>query len=226
MQQRTQCMGQKSEIVTFHLASSELRAWVVIKGEPDMTQVVEMWQRYPNQWSASTWLTPGNYSCRFYTGNDHNIVHYGPATINAVTDHGMDREFSVQITQGALVPSSVNILLVEDHLDTLKSYAKLLRMDGHVVFTADGYQAAVQVAQRERVDLAICDIGLWDGDGCKLLKELQKLQPVKAIAVTGLMLEDEVVQYRDAGFDAVFPKPLNLSNISYAIAELSNMGQP
>ena len=47
------------------------------------------------------------------------------------------------------------------------------------------------------MDLAICDIGLWDGDGCKLLKELQKLQPVKAIAVTGLMLEDEVVQYRD-----------------------------
>jgi CheY-like chemotaxis protein len=199
---------------------------VVITGEPDMKQVLEMWQRFPNQWSASTWLIPGQYNCRFYTGNQRNIVHYGPATINGVTDYGLDRAFRVEVNRAELPRSSLKILLVQDHLDTLTAYAKLLRRDGYVVFAADGYQAAVNVARQEQIDLAICDIGLWDGDGCKLLKELQKLQPVKAIAVTGLMLENEVVQYRDAGFDAVFPKPLDLSRISDAIAELSHFGQP
>ena len=117
-------------------------------------------------------------------------------------------------------PSGASILLVEDHAETLASMARLLRLEGHTVHTADGYQAAVDVAKRERIDIALCDIGLWDGDGCDLLKELQGLQELKAIAVTGLTLADEVEHYREEGFAAVLPKPLDLAQLMAAITRL------
>jgi CheY-like chemotaxis protein len=114
--------------------------------------------------------------------------------------------------------------VVEDNGDTLFIFAKLLRMSGYTVHTADGYQAALDVAKREKIDVAICDIALWDGDGCDLLQELQKLQPLKAIAVTGFTLADEVENYRNAGFAAVFPKPVDPSQIVAAIAQLTSSG--
>jgi CheY-like chemotaxis protein len=73
------------------------------------------------------------------------------------------------------------------------------------------------------VDLAICDIGLWDGSGCDLLKELKKLQPMKAIAVTGFILPDEIEDYREAGFASVLPKPLQHSRLQSAVSELSHV---
>jgi two-component system cell cycle response regulator len=115
------------------------------------------------------------------------------------------------------------ILVVEDNVDSLMAISRLLRADGHTVHTADGYQAALDVARRERVDLAVCDIALWDGNGCDLLRDLQKLQAMKAIAVTGFALSDEVVQYRSAGFAAVLPKPLRHSQLTSAIYQLASV---
>jgi len=112
------------------------------------------------------------------------------------------------------------ILVVEDHIESLMILARLLKKDGHIVHTADGYQTALDVATRERIDLAVCDIALWDGNGCELLKELQKLHKLKAIAVTGFALADEVAHYRRSGFAAVLPKPLDHSQLTFAISQL------
>jgi DNA-binding NtrC family response regulator len=116
--------------------------------------------------------------------------------------------------------TGVNILLVEDDAHTLMALARLLRKYGHLVHTADGYQAALEVARREPIDLAICDIVLWDGDGSDLLGELQKVQHLKAIAVTGFALADEVEHYTEAGFLAVIPKPIDISKLRLTISQL------
>jgi CheY-like chemotaxis protein len=121
-------------------------------------------------------------------------------------------------------PSStkqIRILLVEDHIDTLTSFAKFLRSLGHLVFAADGYQAAIDLAKKQPFDLAVCDIALWDGNGCELLKSLRKIQDFKAIAVTGFSLTDEIEDYQAAGFSAVFQKPFDPSQISSAISQLT-----
>lgn len=114
------------------------------------------------------------------------------------------------------------ILVVEDNADSLALLARLLRTDGHIVHTADGYQAALDVAGREQLDLAVCDIALWDGNGCELVKELQNVKKLDAIAVTGYALADEIAQYRSAGFAAVLPKPLRHSELTSAIDELTS----
>lgn len=146
---------------------------------------------------------------------------YGPASGSGSTNRGLDAAVSIENPRESIASQAVSILLVEDDLDTLSAYARLLRMDGHIVHTADGYQAALEVARRERVDLAICDIGLWDGNGCDLLRDLRKLQTVKGIAVTGFTLPDEVEDYRAAGFAAVLPKPLQHSELRSAVSILS-----
>jgi len=62
---------------------------------------------------------------------------------------------------------SINLLLVEDtslRLERLKNFCE--RMD-NIVHIAEGYQMALEVARREKVDFAICDINLWDGNGLR-----------------------------------------------------------
>jgi CheY-like chemotaxis protein len=214
-------MAQKSQRVTFELASSEPRAWVVVKSDDHEPLVIEMQKLAPNQWSANVPLTPGEYRCRFYCGDERKVIYCGPASINGSTESGMDAMIVVEDQQEEIVPKSATILLVEDDNDSLKVYAKILRMSGHIVHAANGYQMALDVAQRERVDVVVSDISLWDGDGCDLLKELQKLRPLKAIAITGHTLAVEAEDYLEAGFSAVLPKPIQRSELESAIAGLS-----
>ena len=214
-------MSQHSHIVAFHFSSPSPRAWLVVNGGETQSLVVEMRREDPNLFSASVGLNPGRYSCRYYCGDQRNVSYHGPANIHGSADDGMDSVVSVENTAEAIRSDVLSILLVEDDPDTLRAYARLLRNDGHIVHTADGYQAALEVAQRVRVDLAVCDIGLWDGSGCDLLKDLQRLQPMKAIAVTGFILPDEVQDYREAGFSSVLPKPLQHSRLQSAVSDLS-----
>ena len=87
-------MRSNSEIVTFHLTSSEPRAWVVIKGDAEPL-VVEMSQECADHWTASTWLASGEYHCRFYCGDDRTVVYYGPASTDGIIEDGMDALVSV-----------------------------------------------------------------------------------------------------------------------------------
>jgi CheY-like chemotaxis protein len=218
-------MSQHLQTFNFDLKSSSPRAWLVVQGGDAEPLVIEMSKAFPNHWSANALLTPGEYRCRFYCGDDHNVTYFGPASVNGSTEAGMDALVSIRIEKSKIVPQAINILVVEDDLDTLAVFSRLLRTDGYSVCTADGYQAAMDVAKKERVDLAVCDIGLWDGNGCDLLGELQKLHRLKAIAVTGLIADDEVERYREAGFAAVLAKPCQHSKLKSVISELIDIHQ-
>jgi CheY-like chemotaxis protein len=211
-------MRPQPQIIEFNLSCPSPRAWLVVKGGNREPLVIEMLKTSPNVWSASTTLIPGEYRCRYYCGDEGNVAYYGPARIDGSTDDGMDAVVSIPSSAEPYHSRPVSILLVEDDAPTLVASAKLLRMEGHIVHTADGYQAAIEVAGKERIDLAVCDIRLWDGSGNDLIKELQKLQPLKAIAITGFTLADEVEEYREAGFAAVLPKPLQYSQLQSAVA--------
>lgn len=212
-------MVRNSEIVTFRLSSSERRAWVVIEGDAEPI-VVEMLQSDPNCWLARALLSAGKYRSRFYAGDARQMTYCGPANTNGSKEDGLDAVLLVEIQQQATQPQSPRILLVEDNLATLRAYEKLLLADGYVVHVAEGYQTALEVAKRESVDLAICDINLWDGDGCDLLKDLQNINAIKGIAVTGYTLPEETEHYREAGFGVVLHKPVDHSQIASAISQL------
>jgi hypothetical protein len=81
--------------VTFHLTSAQPRAWLVLKSDNQDARVVEMQSREPSDWFARMDLIPGEYRCRFYSGDNQSIHYFGPASIEGSTDCGMDSLVSV-----------------------------------------------------------------------------------------------------------------------------------
>lgn len=109
------------------------------------------------------------------------------------------------------------ILLVEDHKDTARVMKHLLGSAGHDVQTADSVAAALDMDQNNDYDLVISDLGLPDGTGHDLLRQLIARRPVKAIALSGYGMEEDVNKATAAGFSAHLTKPVSMEQLQRAI---------
>ena len=96
------------------------------------------------------------------------------------------------------------ILVVDDHPDTLDMLGQACEAHGATVLSATSARAALAIAQADRPEVVITDIGLRGEDGLWLLRELRRLPvAIPVIALTGRSPEDALA----AGFDAVMLKP-------------------
>ncbi|MGE5607734.1 MAG: ATP-binding protein, partial [Bacillota bacterium] len=66
----------------------------------------------------------------------------------------------------------LRVLLVEDHADTAKLIGRLLAAEGHQVVTAGGVTPALAATQASEFDAMVCDLGLPDGSGHDLMRNL------------------------------------------------------
>ena len=107
----------------------------------------------------------------------------------------------------------LEILLVEDHADSALALASLLRAGGSSVAVADSCAAAKSLYGEKSFDVLLCDLGLPDGDGCDLLRELIAIRRVCAIAITGFGMEEDVERSKAAGFVAHLTKPITLDSL-------------
>jgi PAS domain S-box-containing protein len=115
--------------------------------------------------------------------------------------------------------SSLKLLLVEDHADTAEAMADLLRALGHVVTVAGSVGSALSVAEAQggRFDLVVSDLGLPDGTGLDLMRELSSLYGLKGIALSGYGMEEDVLRSREAGFSKHLTKPVDMQALKAAI---------
>ena len=111
------------------------------------------------------------------------------------------------------------ILLVEDHPESRRATARLLRMHGHTVHEARGFGEAMVMGAEHRCDLLVCDIVLPDGSGFDLFRRLRQLYPVRGIAVTGREVSDQ--ECRQAGFRRCISKPIRFSDLLSTIDEVT-----
>jgi signal transduction histidine kinase/ActR/RegA family two-component response regulator len=112
------------------------------------------------------------------------------------------------------------ILLVEDHADTALVLSELLMSHGFKV------QTAASISEARRVDLAgvhliVSDLGLPDGTGLDLMRELRARARLPAIALSGYGMRTDVEASKDAGFDLHLTKPVNFERLLTAIQKLS-----
>ena len=112
--------------------------------------------------------------------------------------------------------AALRILLVEDDEPTCRAVAQVVRNLGHEVITADSVASAVALDD-DRIDLVISDIGLPDGTGHDLLSRLRARRPVKAIALSGFGLQDDICQSHAVGFSDHLTKPVDLRTLEAAI---------
>jgi CheY-like chemotaxis protein len=124
---------------------------------------------------------------------------------------------------------SLRILLVEDHADSAKVMQRLLRKAGHVVETAPSVTAGLRAFESAVApfDLLISDLGLPDGSGLDLMRELAgRPNPVRAIALSGFGTEDDVQRSLAAGFAAHLTKPVPMATLRRVIAQVATGPAP
>ncbi len=116
---------------------------------------------------------------------------------------------------------SLQLLVVEDHPQTLRVLAALLRKQGHKVLTAECVQAAIKLLEAERFDGLISDIGLPDGNGCDIMRAAKQRQSLVGIALSGFGMEEDVRRSIDAGFDHHLTKPIDFQELEKFVGTMA-----
>src|SRR5579875_1845636 len=83
-----------------------------------------------------------------------------------------------QKTISGMEPARATILVIEDHRPTRTFLADNLSADGHDVLEAESIADARRLMEKSFPDAAIVDLGLPDGDGLDLLRQVRETDRV------------------------------------------------
>jgi signal transduction histidine kinase len=109
------------------------------------------------------------------------------------------------------------LLVVEDHEPTLTVLAGLLRRHGHDVGAAGSVKSALALACSRPFDFVISDLGLPDGDGADLMRQLTTDHGLRGIALSGYGTEEDFTKTEKAGFVAHLVKPVNFEELEQTL---------
>jgi CheY-like chemotaxis protein len=116
--------------------------------------------------------------------------------------------------------TSFKILLVDDHPDTLRIMARLLQKWGYRVTTADCVAKALEQAASDNFDLLVSDLGLPDGSGLDIIRELKGRYGLRGIALSGYGTDDDLRESRLAGFEEHLIKPVSVDVLRTSVARV------
>lgn len=120
----------------------------------------------------------------------------------------------------------LHLLVIDDELDVRTLLTVALEAYGIQVTAAASAQEAMEILERERLDLLISDIRMPIKDGYALLKKIREWEKrqgickIPVIALTSFAREDEHDQALSAGFQAYIPKQVKPDKLVTVIAEL------
>lgn len=120
------------------------------------------------------------------------------------------------------VGAGKRILLVEDHRDTAQVMVKLLTAFGHEVTSAASVREALDLASKQPFDLLISDIGLPDGSGLDIMRNLRDRLHIQGVAVSGFGQAEDLRRSREAGFVEHLVKPVNFQMLESVVNRLSS----
>jgi CRP-like cAMP-binding protein len=112
------------------------------------------------------------------------------------------------------------ILLIEDNSDVRENISEILMLANYDVITAENGKVGVELAQREKPDLIICDIMMPELDGYGVLHILGKKQETAIIPFIFLTAKTEKTDLRkgmNLGADDYLTKPFDDTELLSAI---------
>ena len=165
-------------------------------------------------------------------------LHGGTVTVESA-GIGQGTSFSVKLpvmdtptgqihqpTQESVQPnrfSGVEILVVDDEIDSLDILTLVLEQEGAKLISAASATAALDVMSQTTPDLIISDIGMPEVDGLTLMTQIRQLpagKNVPAIALTAYAGEMDRQSSFDAGYQKHIAKPIDIPELITAITEL------
>jgi two-component system, chemotaxis family, CheB/CheR fusion protein len=121
------------------------------------------------------------------------------------------------------VATHPRILLVDDHVDTIRSMQLFLQAGGYHVTTAESVEAALRSAAEEEFDLLVGDIGLPGGSGEDLIRQLrEKGHNLPSVALSGYGTQEVIERSLAAGFQVHLIKPVSPQQLETTIDQLIN----
>jgi DNA-binding response OmpR family regulator len=112
----------------------------------------------------------------------------------------------------------VKLLIVEDDRSLCAAINDYLKMEGHVCEIAQNYRQAINKAADNIYDCIILDIGLPDGSGLDIIRELKANKSTDGILILSAKssLEDKLTGLK-IGADDYLTKPFHLAELSARI---------
>jgi CheY-like chemotaxis protein len=114
------------------------------------------------------------------------------------------------------------ILVIEDNRDSRDILAKLLRMSGYDVISANDGEAGLAAATKQEPDLIITDIHMPNMNGIEFVQRVRKDQaldktPVLVVTAFGAHVAREAI---NAGADAAAEKPFDFDRFLLTVENL------
>ena len=104
----------------------------------------------------------------------------------------------------------MNLLVVEDELAIREGVREYLSEQGFHVFTAEDGVVALEVFQKESIDLILLDIMMPRKNGFEVLEEVRKTSKVPILMLTALHDEETQVRTFELLVDGFIQKPFSL----------------
>ncbi len=133
-------------------------------------------------------------------------------------------EGPVVLPQESPAPASVHILLVEDHEDTARVLRRILEHNGFSVAHANTLERAREFAGAQKFDVIISDLGLPDGNGLDLMRELHSSRGLVGIALSGFGSDEDRAASLTAGFSEHLTKPVDWPQLRAALDKVVATG--
>ena len=103
------------------------------------------------------------------------------------------------------------VLIVDDEFEFVNDLAKGLEIFGYQPLKAGDGDGALNVINKERPDMVLCDYKLPDIDGDAILKKAKESNPeIRFIMVTAYYDEELKKRFKNLGADEVIYKPIEL----------------
>ena len=121
----------------------------------------------------------------------------------------------------------LRILVVDDSADGRTLTSLVLRQTGASVTAVASVREALEMLEVERPVALVADIGLPDGDGYVLIRQIRQYEAehggfLPAVALTGYTRAEDRAQILAAGFQALVPKPIDPVELAAAIATITH----
>ena len=108
---------------------------------------------------------------------------------------------------------SLRVLVVEDDREIRSLLQSSLGVEGFEVQTAVSVSEAAALLQHSLPDLVLLDLGLPDGDGIDLVRQVRRQHSLPLLVVSARHQEAEKVKLLDAGADDYLTKPFSVSEL-------------
>jgi CheY-like chemotaxis protein len=128
----------------------------------------------------------------------------------------------------AFLPSRVQlrgirVLIVDDEIDAREALEGILRFHGAVVHSASSVVEALQIVEKEPLDVLLADIAMPGRDGYDLIRTIRKKKnAIPAAAVTAFTGDEDRARALEAGFQVHLGKPMQPERLLSTVLRLAN----